>query len=47
METLQVAFNILDITRKYVQLKCSKTTIYCWILNVGFPFNNILSVSIQ
>ena len=36
METLQMAFNILDITRKCVQLKCSKTTIYCWILNVGF-----------
>ena len=31
-----MAFNILDITRKCVQLKCSKTTIYCWILNVGF-----------
>ena len=36
METLQMDFNILDITRKCVQLKCSKTTIYCWILNVGF-----------
>ena len=36
METLQMAFNILDITRKCMQLKCSKTTIYCWILNVGF-----------
>lgn len=37
METLQMAFNILNITRKCMQLKCSKTTIYCGILNKVFP----------
>lgn len=37
METLQMAFNILNITRKGTRLKYSKTTIYCGILNVGFP----------